>query len=106
MKKMPQRRCVGCGVSKDKGDLIRVVRSPAKDAAEGSETPEPSEINKAAEPEASIDLKGKKPGRGAYICKDEECLKKALKARKFERGLQIKISETLAESLLNQIRSD
>ena len=86
MKKVPQRKCVGCGVSTDKSALIRVVRSP--------------------EGEVSIDLKGKKSGRGAYICKNEECLKKALKARKFERSLEIKISEELAESLLSQIKEN
>ena len=91
MKKLPQRRCVGCGISKNKSDLIRVVRSPAPAA--------PDDV-----PEVSIDLKGKKSGRGAYICRDEACLKKALKARKFERSLEIKISEELAESLLEQIK--
>jgi len=87
-KKLPQRRCVGCGISKNKSDLIRVVRSPEGDVG--------------------IDLKGKKSGRGAYICKDGECLKKALKARKFERGLELenKISEELAENLLEQIKID
>ena len=92
MKRQPQRRCVGCGVSKNKGDLIRVVRSPA--------------AGDPPAPELSIDLKGKKSGRGAYICRDEACLKKALKARKFERSLEVKISEELAESLLGQIKSD
>jgi predicted RNA-binding protein YlxR (DUF448 family) len=90
MKKVPQRKCVGCGISKDKSDLIRVVRSP--------ENTEPRS--------ASIDLKGKKSGRGAYICRDEECLKKALKARKFERSLEIKISDELAGSLLSQIKEN
>jgi predicted RNA-binding protein YlxR (DUF448 family) len=88
MKKLPQRKCVGCGVSTNKSEMIRVVRSP--------------------EGEISVDLKGKKSGRGAYICKDEECLKKALKARKFERSLDIKISdsEEFAENLLSQIREN
>lgn len=91
MKKLPQRRCVGCGISTNKSELIRVVRSPA--AGEDGES------------EVSIDLKGKKSGRGAYICKDEECLRKALKARKFERNLETKISDELAETLLHQIRN-
>ena len=86
MKKMPQRKCVGCGISKDKSALIRVVRSP-----DGG---------------VSVDLKGKKSGRGAYICKDEECLKKALKSRRFERDLEVKISGGIAESLLIQIREN
>ena len=92
IKKLPQRKCVGCGISKNKSELIRVVRSPVKTD------------NNA--PEISIDLKGKKSGRGAYICRDEACLKKALKARKFERNLEVKISEALAADLLEQIKED
>ena len=84
IKRIPQRKCLGCGVSKNKSDLIRVVRSP--------------------ENEISIDLKGKKSGRGAYICRDENCLKKAVKAKKFERNLEIAVSDDILESLLNQIR--
>ena len=90
MRRQPQRRCVGCGVSKNKGDLIRVVRSPAA----------------GGDPELGIDLKGKKSGRGAYICRDEECLKKAVKARRFEKSFEMKISEELAENLLAQIREN
>ena len=86
IKRIPQRKCIGCGVSKNKKDLIRVVRSP--------------------ENEVSIDLKGKKSGRGAYICKDEACFKKAVKAKKFERNLEIEISGELLESLLNQLKSE
>ena len=84
IKKIPQRKCVGCGVSKNKKDLIRVVRSPDN--------------------EISIDLKGKKSGRGAYICKSEDCLKKAVKAKRFDRSLEVKISDEILESLLNQIK--
>jgi len=86
IKRIPQRKCVGCGAVKNKGDLIRVVRSP--------------------ENEISIDLKGKKSGRGAYICKDESCLKKAVKAKKFERGLEVKITDDILESLLGQIKGE
>ena len=84
IKRIPQRKCLGCGVSKNKSDLIRVVRSP--------------------ENEISIDLRGKKSGRGAYICKDEDCLKKAVKAKRFDRSLEIKISDEILQSLLNQIK--
>jgi len=84
IKKIPQRKCVGCGVSKNKTDLIRVVRSP--------------------ENEISIDLKGKKSGRGAYICKNEDCLKKAVKGRKFDRNFDMKVPEDILENLLNQLR--
>ena len=86
VKKIPQRKCVGCGVSKNKADLIRVVRGP-----------EP-------ESEISIDLKGKKSGRGAYICKSEDCLKKSVKGRKFDRNFDMKVPEDILDSLLKQLR--
>ena len=86
IKRIPQRKCVGCGISKNKNELIRVVRSP--------------------ENEISIDLKGKKSGRGAYICKDENCLKKAVKSKKFDRELEINISVDILESLLCQIKEN
>ena len=64
VKKLPQRQCVGCRERKEKRELIRVVRSP-----EGG---------------ISLDFKGKKPGRGAYLCPDLECLKRARKSRALE----------------------
>ena len=67
VKKLPQRQCVGCRERKEKRELIRVVRSP-----EGG---------------ISLDFKGKKPGRGAYLCPDLECLKRARKSRALERAL-------------------
>jgi len=84
IKRIPQRKCLGCGVSKNKNELIRVVRSP--------------------ENEISIDLKGKKSGRGAYICRDAACLKKAVKAKKFDRSLEVAISDEILESLSAQIK--
>jgi predicted RNA-binding protein YlxR (DUF448 family) len=84
-KKIPQRKCLGCGISKNKSDLIRVVRSPENDI--------------------SIDLKGKKSGRAAYICRDSNCLKKAVKAKKFDKSLEIKISDEIFESLSAQINN-
>ena len=84
LKKIPQRKCVGCGVSKNKTDLIRVLRSP--------------------ENEISIDLKGRKSGRGAYICKSEDCLKKAIKGRKFDKNFEMKVPEDILDSLLKQLR--
>ena len=86
IKKIPQRKCVGCGAVKNKKDLIRVVRSPDN--------------------EISIDLKGKKSGRGAYICKDENCLKKAVKAKRFEKNLEAEISPEILEALLQQLKSE
>ena len=63
-KKIPMRMCTGCGEMKPKKELVRVVKSP--------------------EEEISLDLTGKKPGRGAYVCPDAECLRAARKARRFE----------------------
>ncbi|MCI8593725.1 MAG: YlxR family protein [Oscillospiraceae bacterium] len=65
-KKIPLRQCVGCREMKPKKELIRVVRSP--------------------EGEVSLDFKGKKPGRGAYVCPNDGCLTKAKKARALERA--------------------
>ena len=78
-KKIPERRCVGCGISFPKKDLIRVVRLP-----DGG---------------AELDPTGKKAGRGAYICRRAECLKKARKAKRLERNLEVTISDEVYEEL-------
>ena len=78
-KKIPERRCVGCGISFPKKDLIRVVRLP-----DGG---------------AELDPTGKKAGRGAYICRSAECLKKARKAKLLERNLEVTISDEVYEEL-------
>ena len=78
-KKIPMRMCLGCGVMKPKRELIRVVRSP--------------------EDSISLDVTGKKPGRGAYICPDSECLRKARKARRLEKSLACRISEEVYDAL-------
>ena len=67
VKKIPQRQCVGCREMKDKRALIRAVKSP--------------------QGEVSLDFTGKKPGRGAYVCPNSECLKRARKSRALERAL-------------------
>ena len=74
-KKIPMRQCLGCREMKPKRELIRVVRSP--------------------EGEVSLDFKGKKPGRGAYVCPSPECLKKATKSKALERALSAEIPEEL-----------
>ncbi len=84
-KKIPMRQCLGCGEPKEKRDLIRVVRSP--------------------EGELSIDLTGKKSGRGAYICRNVECFKKAKKARRFEKSFQMAIPEEIYLKLENELES-
>ena len=70
-KKMPMRKCLGCGEMKPKKELIRIVRSP--------------------EGEISLDLTGKKSGRGAYICRDMACLKKVRKSGRVARALECEI---------------
>lgn len=84
-KTVPLRKCTGCMEQKPKRDLIRVVRSP--------------------EGEISLDTTGKKPGRGAYICRDAQCLAKARKARRLERAFACQIPDAVYEKLeeaLNQ----
>ena len=78
-KKIPMRMCLGCGEMKPKRELIRVVKSKEGDI--------------------SLDLTGKKSGRGAYICKSVECFEKARKARKFERSFSCMISEDIYNSM-------
>lgn len=78
-KKIPERKCTGCGKSFPKKELIRVVRSP-----EGL---------------VSLDFTGKKSGRGAYICKNVQCLKKAQKAKRLERNLECAIPDEVMAAL-------
>jgi len=78
-KKLPERKCLGCMESFPKSSLIRVVRSP--------------------EGEISLDTTGKKSGRGAYICKSAECLKKAIKAKRLERAFECQIPDEVLEAL-------
>lgn len=84
-KKIPMRQCLGCGEPKEKRDLIRVVRSP--------------------EGELSIDLTGKKSGRGAYICRDVECFRKAKKARRLEKSFEMAIPEDIYIKLEAELES-
>ena len=78
-KKVPQRRCVGCGESKSKKELIRVIRTP--------------------EEEIMLDATGRKNGRGAYICPNPECLRKARRSRGLERSLKEAIPEAVYDQL-------
>ena len=72
-KKIPQRQCMGCRERKAKREMIRVVRSP-----EGN---------------VSLDFGGKMNGRGAYICPNSECLKKAIRSKALDRSLEVTIPE-------------
>ena len=78
-KKIPMRQCVGCGEMKSKKDMMRVLRSE-----DGS---------------IVLDMVGRKNGRGAYLCKDKECLLKARKSKGLERSLKMSIPQEIYENL-------
>jgi len=78
-RKIPMRMCVGCREMKEKKELIRVVRSP--------------------EGEVSLDPGGKKSGRGAYVCRNADCLKRAIKQKQLERQLDVVLPPETAEAL-------
>ncbi len=78
-KKIPMRMCLGCQEMKPKKELIRVVKNK--------------------ENEISIDFTGKKPGRGAYICRSLSCFEKARKGKRLERAFETSINEEIYESL-------
>ncbi len=85
-KKIPLRRCNGCGESKPKQQLCRVVRSP--------------------DGQVSIDPTGKAAGRGAYVCKNSDCLKKAKKTNRLSRSLGCEVSEDIMAVLTEQITAE
>ena len=85
VKKVPQRKCVGCNEMKDKKDLVRIVRSPEGDI--------------------SLDLTGRKNGRGAYVCPNEECITKAVKERRLERALDKAISDEVYQKLVEDFKN-
>lgn len=83
-KKIPMRKCLGCNEMKPKKELIRAVKSP--------------------DGEISLDLTGKKSGRGAYICKSDECFKKARKAKRLERALDTAIPDSVYDAMENELK--
>ncbi|MBR2444989.1 MAG: YlxR family protein [Clostridia bacterium] len=83
VKKIPLRKCLGCMQSFPKKELVRVVRTP--------------------ENQVIIDLLGKANGRGAYICKCKECLKKAIKSKRITSSLEVEIPEEALTQLLQEI---
>ncbi|NLA76885.1 MAG: YlxR family protein [Clostridiales bacterium] len=78
-KKIPLRKCTGCGEMKPKRELIRVVKSP--------------------EGEISLDLTGRAAGRGAYVCPKADCLKAARKAKRFERAFECRIPDEVFDKM-------
>jgi predicted RNA-binding protein YlxR (DUF448 family) len=86
MKRVPLRQCLGCREMKPKHELIRVVRGKEGDI--------------------SLDLRGKKSGRGAYICPLEACFVKAKKARALERALSIEIPTEVYEQMRTELKNE
>ena len=84
-KKIPQRQCMGCRERKAKRELIRVVRTP--------------------EGEVNLDFSGKMNGRGAYICPQSECLKKAIRSKALDRSLEVTIPEQVIERLQKEMEA-
>ena len=79
-RKIPMRQCVGCREMKPKKELIRAVKSP-----EGN---------------ISLDFRGKAPGRGAYVCPDPACLKRAIKSKALERAFETQIPQEIYDGLM------
>lgn len=84
--KIPMRMCLGCNEMKPKKELMRVVKSP--------------------EGEISLDFTGKKNGRGAYVCRSEECFNKARKARRFEKSFSCRIDDDVYEVMTVELRNE
>lgn len=95
-RKTPMRMCTGCGEMKPKKELVRVVKAPEKQE-EGA---------KPLPPEISLDLTGKKPGRGAYLCPNPECLRLARKARRLERAFSCKIPDQVYQELEERLEQE
>ena len=85
-KKIPMRQCLGCREMKPKAELVRVVRSP--------------------EGEISLDARGKASGRGAYVCRDSACLKKARKSKSLERSLDTRIPDEIFDRLEQEMEAE
>ncbi|MBQ1928813.1 MAG: YlxR family protein [Acutalibacteraceae bacterium] len=86
VKKIPMRKCIGCQQMKQKNELVRVVHS--KDG------------------EMSVDLTGKKSGRGAYICHSKACIEKARKTRQIERAFKTNVPDEIYNELLNGAKDE
>ncbi len=93
-KKIPMRKCTGCGEMKPKIELIRVVKAPDK-VDENGEVIEKGQV--------SLDITSKKSGRGAYICRDINCFRSARKARRFERAFSCMIPSEVYDSMEQEL---
>ncbi len=85
-KKIPMRQCLGCREMKEKRELIRAVRSP--------------------DGVISLDFRGKAPGRGAYLCRNAACLKKAVKSKALERAFSAQIPAEVYERLEREMEAE
>lgn len=85
-KKVPMRRCTGCGEQKPKKELVRVVKTP--------------------DGEVLLDLTGKASGRGAYICNNAECLKKAGKSKRIDKTFEMTIPDEIYEQMEAKFREN
>ena len=82
-KKIPMRQCLGCREHKPKRDLVRIVRSP--------------------EGQVSLDRSGRMNGRGAYLCRNPECLRRAVKAKALERAFETAVPDEVLERLESEL---
>ena len=85
-KKIPERQCLGCNEHRPKRELLRVVRTP--------------------EGEILLDFTGKRSGRGAYICRSVNCLKKARKSKRIDRSLNVTIPEEVYDRMESELADD
>ena len=85
-KKIPMRQCLGCREMKPKRELVRVVKTP--------------------ENEIKLDKTGKLNGRGAYVCRNPECLKKAQKAKSLERSLEVPIPQEVYDRMIREMEAN
>ena len=84
-KKIPQRQCMGCRERREKRAMIRVVRTP--------------------EGEVTLDFSGKKNGRGAYLCPNPDCLKKAIRSKALDRSLEVTIPQEVYDRLEKEMEA-
>ena len=84
-KKIPLRKCTGCGEMKPKKELVRVVKTP--------------------DDKVLIDLTGRVNGRGAYICPDEKCLRIARKSKRIERSFQMQIPDEVYDKMEEELKN-
>lgn len=86
VRKIPMRQCMGCSEHKPKGELLRVVRSP--------------------EGEVTLDMTGRKSGRGAYLCHDVKCLRRARKSRRLDHTLECTIPDEVYDRMEQELEND